>query len=235
MKNNAYDIYGRQDPRDLPVYTVAEAARYLGLSPATLRSWVVGRRYPRAKETAFFEPIIQPCDSSTPRLSFKNLVEAHVLRALRAEHKVSIKAVRLALNFAEREYRITRLLLSPALRTNIGNLFIDKYGELVNLSKSGQIAIKKILQEHLERVVWDSVKLPMRLFPFLRGYHVDTSKVIVIDPLISFGRPVIRRKSISTAVIADRIDAGESVEDLAEDYNLEREEVEEAIIYERAA
>ena len=40
---------------------------------------------------------------------------------------------------------------------------------------------------------------------------------------------------MSTGVIADRIDAGESPANLAEDYNLSVAEIEEAIVYERAA
>jgi uncharacterized protein (DUF433 family) len=33
----------------------------------------------------------------------------------------------------------------------------------------------------------------------------------------------------------DRIDAGESIADVAADYDLEREEIEEAVVYARAA
>jgi DNA-binding transcriptional regulator YiaG len=36
----------KSDIRDRPAYTVAEAARYLKVAPATLRSWFVGRPYP---------------------------------------------------------------------------------------------------------------------------------------------------------------------------------------------
>jgi hypothetical protein len=32
---------------DNPAYTIAEAARYLKLAPATLRSWFIGRSYPK--------------------------------------------------------------------------------------------------------------------------------------------------------------------------------------------
>jgi uncharacterized protein (DUF433 family) len=42
-------------------------------------------------------------------------------------------------------------------------------------------------------------------------------------------------KNISTAAIADRIDSGESVEDIAADYDLDQSEIEEAVLYERAA
>ena len=157
-----------------------------------------------------------------------------MLRALRTEHGVPIKAVREALEYAGKAYRIDRLLLSPTLRTDAGELFLDRYGELVNLSRSGQLAMRKLLEAYLRRVDWDLKDAPVRLYPFIRG-EIPDEKTIAIDPSIAFGRPVVTRKSISTAVIADRIDAGESVEDLAEDYGLEPEEIEEAVLYERAA
>ncbi len=40
---------------------------------------------------------------------------------------------------------------------------------------------------------------------------------------------------ISTSAIAERIDAGESVAELAADYELNAEEIEQAVLYDRAA
>ena len=221
-------------PREAPAYPLAEAAHYLRLAPATLRPWVAGRPYPRRGGTGFFEPLITLPDPTKTVLSFSNLVEAHVLRALRTEHGVPIKAVREALQSAAKACNIDRLLLSPALRTDAGELFLDRYGELVNLSRSGQLAMRKLLEAYLRRVDWDTKDVPVRLYPFIRG-EIPDEKTIAIDPSIAFGRPVVTRKSISTAVIADRIDAGESVEDLAADYGLEPDEIEDAVLYERAA
>ena len=61
------------DPRDTAAYTLAEAARYLKLPPATLRSWVMGRPYPKGKGVAQFRPLIRPRSSPPPLLSFRNL------------------------------------------------------------------------------------------------------------------------------------------------------------------
>jgi len=166
-------------------------------------------------------------------LSFNNLIEAHVLRALRSEHSVSIKSVREALSYAEREYKIDRLLLREELRTNAGELFLERYGELVNISRSGQIAMKRMLEAYLARVEWQR-SFPVRLYPFVTGLF-DSAMPIAIDPQISFGRPVLARRGISTAAIAERVDAGESVAAVALDYELETVEVEEALVYERAA
>ncbi len=57
----------------------------------------------------------------------------------------------------------------------------------------------------------------------------------MIDPRISFGKPVIATKAIQTSVVADRFNAGESVSDIATDYDIEVSDVEEAIRYARAA
>ena len=218
---------------DTPMYGLVEAARYLRLPRATLRSWVIGRRYPKLNGQGHFEPLIQLADEKSRLLSFGNLIEAYVLRALRQEHGVSIKDVRSALDYAQRKFRISRLLLRSDLCTGrAGELFLQRYGELINLSRSGQLAMHKILKAHLKRVEWDK-ELASRLYPY--SFGIDDEKLIAIDPTIGFGRPVLIRKGISTSVIADRVDAGETVESLAEDYDLETSEVEMAIVYERAA
>lgn len=216
---------------DAPAYGFAEASRYLKLAPATLRSWVIGRNYPKRYGVGHFEPLIRLADEERKLLSFANLIEAYVLKALRQEHGVSMDAVRNALNYAERKLNISRLLLSPDLQTTAGDLFLKRYGELINLSQSGQLALRRMFEEHLKRIEWEN-KIPNRLYPY---YGVDEEKIIAIDPSIGFGRPVLIRKGISTAIITDRIDAGESIEELAEDYALNTKEVEMAIIYERAA
>lgn len=221
------------DLRNQPAYAVAEASRYLKLPAATLRSWVVGRPYPKADGVGHSPPLIHPPKKQPLLLTFWNLIEAHVLRSLRTEHGVSIKDVRKALSYAERSEKIDRLLLHKDLRTNAGKLFLQKYGELIDLSASGQLAMRKLFEEHLKRVEWDEWQFPVRLYPFVPG-EADR-RPIVIDPQIAFGRPVVLRAGVSTGIITQRIDAGETVADLADDYNLTLLEIEEAILYERAA
>ncbi|HET9065499.1 MAG TPA: DUF433 domain-containing protein [Gemmatimonadales bacterium] len=225
----------RNDRRNQPAYPLAEAARYLKLSPATLRTWVVGRDYPTARGTRHFEPLIVPAEQSPPQLSFWNLIEAHVLWGLRTDHRVPIKAVREALDFAERELGIERLLLRKELCTSARQLFLDKYGELIELSPSHQFAMKQIFDSHLQRVEWDEWQFPVRLFPFMSSEVAPSEPSITIDPGIAFGRPTLRGRGITTEVLADRIDAGESIEEVAADYGIAVAEVEQAILYERAA
>lgn len=224
-----------EDIRNQPAYGLAEGSRYLKLPSATLRAWAVGRSYPTARGARHFRPLIRPARRNPVQLSFWNLIEAHVLRSFRTDHDVSLKALRQALDFAERELRIERLLLRKELCADAGQLFLDRYGELIDLSASGQLVIRRLLEQHLRRVEWDEWKFPVRLYPFLSAGVQTEARPIAIDPAISFGRPVLARLGISTAVLAERVDAGESLEALAADYGLSVPEVEEAVVYERTA
>lgn len=223
------------DLRDQPAYSLQEAARYLKLPSATLRSWCLGRLYHTSAGAKQFTAIVTPANRRPPQLSFWNLIEAHVLRALRTNHGVSVKHVRKAVGYAERELGIKRLLLSEQLMANAGQLFLSRYGELIDLSASGQLAMRKVLEAHLRRVEWDAWQFPVRLFPFLVSDATASERPIVIDPAVAFGRPVVQSRGVTTAVIAERIDAGETVENVAADYDLTTDEIERAILYERAA
>ena len=218
-------LQSNDDPRNRAAYTVAEAARYVRIPPQTLRAWVVGQSYTEYSGRPPFRALITPPEERPLCLSFHNLVEAYTLRALRTTHNVSIAKAREALDFAEVTYRIDRLLLRPELRTSAGELFLKKYGELVNLNRSGQIAMKHMLKEHLNRIELDSVHIPTR-------FYLSVSRTIVIDHKIAFGRPIVSRRAISTAAIVDRLNAHESVQAIARDYGLTPDEVGEATVYE---
>jgi uncharacterized protein (DUF433 family) len=222
------------DIRNQPAYTVAEAASYLKIAPATLRSWVAGRSYSSGLGRVRSQALIKPAKAPPPALSFWNLVEAHVLRSLRIDHGVSMDKLRAAIGYAERKLKIDRLLLSHELRANAGDLLLERYGELIVLNRSGQMAMRRLFDEHLARVEWDEWEFPVKLYPF--GGIADAQKRLVsIAANIAFGRPVLAQHGISTATIADRIDAGESVSDLASDYDVSVADIEEAVLYERAA
>ncbi|MBI3981724.1 MAG: DUF433 domain-containing protein [Gemmatimonadetes bacterium] len=194
----------------------------------------MGRSYPAGGGVRRFSPLIRPAGRPPPVLSFWNLIEAHVLRALRTEHGVSVRDVRRALRYAEGELRVERLLLRQELCSHGGELFLERYGDLISLSASGQIAMKRLLQDHLKRVDWDEWQFPVRLYPFPTSEAITPDRPIAIDPTIAFGRPVLVKRGVTTEVIAERIDVGESVEELAADYDVEPADIEQAVVYERA-
>lgn len=221
------DLYGGRNPREIPVYSAPEAAHYLRIPENTIRSWIHGRTYPTSRGTRRARPIVSPADP-VRGLSFINLLELHVLGAIRREHQVDMKHVRSALDFLQRQFRSEHPLIAEAMETNGKHLFVRKYGALINASEHGQVAMETVLHAHLKRIERDEQGLAVRLFPFTRK-GTDAPRLIAIDPLVAFGRPVIAGSRIPTTDIADRFKAGESPAALAYDYGRPQEEIEEAI------
>jgi uncharacterized protein (DUF433 family) len=222
-------IYGSKDPRELPVYSLAEAARYLRMPLPTLRSWVAGRDYPVKEGSHFFKPVILIPRGESSQLSFVNLVEAHVLYAIRRQHNVSLSKVRLAIQFMRREFNSRHPLADHRIETDGIELFVEKLGKLITITRDGQLAMREVLDAHLRRVEWSNDGQAVRLYPFTRNREADEPRVVVIDPRRSFGRPVLVGTGIPTAIVAERYKAGETVDQLANDYGRARLEIEEAI------
>jgi uncharacterized protein (DUF433 family) len=214
----------------MPNYRLPEAAHYLRLPDSTLRVWLFGQEH-RGVRTV--RRVIVPAQADPPALSFVNMVEAHVLTAIRYQHKVPLQAVRRAVEYLEREFHSRHPLAEEQFQTDGVNLFVERLG-LLNVSAPGQFAMREILSALLRRVDRDDHGLAIRLYPFSRRPALpavlgESPKTVVIDPRVGFGRPVLVGTGITTATIAERFDAGESIDALAADYGRRPAEIEEAI------
>ena len=102
----------QSDPRELPAYSIGEAAGYLHLPKSTLRAWVLGQPYGVTRHRpGFFRPVIAIADRQDRKLSFINVVEAFVLAGIRREHNVPLPTVRKAVNYLRRTFKTSRPLV----------------------------------------------------------------------------------------------------------------------------
>jgi uncharacterized protein (DUF433 family) len=217
-----------RDERTIPTYTISEASHYLLIPLATLRSWTVGRFYPVQEGRRHFSPVISVGQTSPVLLSFENLIEAHVLDAIRREYSIPLPKVRSAISYLKKEFGSKHPLIEQRMETDGRDLFVRHFGQLVGASQGGQLTMP-LVEAYLRRIEWDERGFASRLFPFTRKRQLDEPKVIVIDPRISFGRPVLVGTGVRTAIVAERYKAGESIQELAEDYGRRHLDIEEAI------
>jgi uncharacterized protein (DUF433 family) len=177
-----------------------------------------------------FKPVIRLDANDRRALSFLNLVEAHVLAAIRRTHHVPLPKVRLALSYVSKKLNTDRPLAREDFQTDGIDLFVEKLGSLINVARDGQTEMKDLIQDHLKRIERDATGLPVRLFLFTRKDHSrDQPSPVVVDPRIAYGRPVLAGRSVPTAVLADRFKAGDSLKQLAEDYDTSSQNIEEAL------
>lgn len=225
VKQNKLKDY---DPRLLPSYSPPEAAHYLRIPVTTLRAWAFGQKYKTSSGAGTFKPVIIIPDKNIRLLSFINLVEIHILDAIRREHKIPLPKVRKALIFLENHFSIKNPLANLKFETDGIDLFIEKSG-LINITKDGQMGIRSLLEAHLKRIERDTKGIPVKLYPFTRKRELDEPKSVVIDPFVSFGRPILYGTGIATSIIAERFKAGEDPDEIADDYGRKRSDIMEAI------
>jgi uncharacterized protein (DUF433 family) len=220
--NSAVTDLSHLDAREVPAYTAGEAAHYLGVPKSTLRSWFAGQKG--------FRPVIRPADAKALGLSFTNLVEAYVLTAIRRKHQIALPTIRRGLDYLVRKLAAKRPLIEQQFATNGVDLFVDHLGQVINISKDGQLEMADLIRAYLERIDRDAKGLPIKLYPFMRSQAPrEQPRSVVIDPRVSFGRPVIAGTGIPTAVLAEQFKAGDPIPLLAKEYGADEEAVWDAI------
>ena len=210
---------------DLPAYTISEVAHYLSIPISTVRYWSAGG--------GGYEPLIRVPASAPVLLSFLNLTELHILAAIRRKFVVPMPKVRQAIEYLEKmaknQFEKQHPLIDNLLKTDCFDLFVDQFESLISVSQYGQSAIREIVGAALHRIEFNPTGVPVKLYPYTRPDILSAPVMIVIDPYLSAGRPIIAGTGITTSTIAERYKAGESVNELARDYERDHEEIEEAI------
>lgn len=209
-----------------PTYTAAEAARYARTSPSTTRRWLKGYEYETRRGRRRSGPVAAH-PAGQRFLTFYDLVEvAAIASAINAG--VSLQRVRAAVAYAKELFDNDRPLLLERFLTDGRDLFLRELrveGDLhINASQAGQTAFSYIA-EILRHLDYESER-PVRWWPS------GKDRPIAVDPRVSFGHPIILPQAIRTETVADSFEAGESIAAIAEEFELEPIQVEEAIRFE---
>ena len=209
------------------IYSFAEAARMLDMPSSTLRGWGTSAAGPQATH---------PLVTSLPRqagsravVPFVGLAEAYALRAFRAAG-VPAQRIRPALVWLEENLGLRQALASERLMTDgaevlydfthsaAGNSLRDEIDGLV-VVRSGQQVFRPVVRDYLARVTYRDgwagrIRLPS--YP-----HSE----IVADPLINGGAPTFLSRGVRLNDVVNRVQAGESPAEVADDYGLPPDQV----------
>ncbi|RSK40879.1 DUF433 domain-containing protein [Hymenobacter perfusus] len=224
-------LYQEREAYRLPVYSARQVAHLTGLAATTVQAWT------RAEDA-----LVQP--ASAEGLSFLNLVEVHVLAAIRHQHGISLQRVRHAVQFVRQELQSENPLAQHQFETDGVDLFVRALEDenlLINASRRGQMTIRQLVEAYLRRIERAADGFPLRLFPVYGstaglGIGAETlPTLIAVDPTIAFGRPVLTENYVPVDVVVGLYRAGDSVQHIAEEFGLTTRAVEEAIRYELGA
>ncbi len=231
-------IASYRDPRfAVPMYTIAEAARALGVSPSTLSTWAKGYvRRPASRPVRTGAPLVT--SFSTPRpgqpsIPFVGLAEALVLTAVRRA-QVPLQRVRPALEVLATELGIEHALASRRLYTDGAEILFD-YAERSSdpdapaarelvVVRNHQQVFAEVIEQYLQLIDYDQDGYARRLR--LPSYE---SAEVFADPSLSFGQPFFARGGARVADILGRFWAGEDLETVSAEFGVPVVELEDVV------
>jgi uncharacterized protein (DUF433 family) len=234
-----------EDIRELPSYSITEAAHYIGIPPSTLKSWFRGYKGPTGKR---YPAMIKPADPKRLLLSFYNLAEAHILDAAR-RRGVNDRKVRIAVEWANECLPGQHPLLSYEFATAGQRMFVQKLqGKTIEASRYGQyvdLRLAPVLKRFLKTIIRGADYLPVEIHPIRptppppasppnkprkkRVYVMESP--LAINPTICSGRPIVKGTDVLASVLRHRAHAGEPLSDLSKDYGLDISEIKTVVKY----
>jgi len=216
----AYQVW--RDRLSVPTYTVSEAARYAQVRSSTVYRWHLNdERKP---------PLLSPRERRA-ELSYLQLVELAFV-ALFRRAGLRLPAIRRARAYLGRAFHTDYPFTSVRLKTEGQHILLDLVElepvlasrDLVASDEGGQIAWADLLSDRFEE--FDYIE-DLAVVWHLAGRASPVS----IDPRIAFGAPAVQ--GVATWTLKARYLADESLDFIAEDLGLERQDVVQALRFER--
>jgi uncharacterized protein (DUF433 family) len=219
------------DPRFcVPIYTVPEAARFLGVPPTTFSNWARGYRVrPQGRREVVGAPIVTAFDGKGlwPSIPFVGLAEGLVIAAFRRSG-VSLQHIRKAVAVLNREIGIEYALASRKLYTDGARVLYDYAShedeEFLTHVVTQQRVFADVVREYLELITYGSDGWPELLVS-----PITPHPVVVVDPKRGFGQPIFIRSGVRIEDVLDRIRADEPMNAVAEDFGVPIEDVEAVV------
>lgn len=221
---------GMDDARvlELPLYSVTEAGRLLGVLPATLKRWLEGYN---ARGTRH-PPIIRPEPTGSDSVTWGEFVEAGFLHEYRT--RLPLQRIRPLVDAMREQFEVAhplahfQPLVDKQKRETLSDLqMLTDTPEALYLVRwsDQQLLWAQPVLRFLDKVEFDPYAVARRVFPL--GKEVP----VIIDPRRSFGIPQVR--GVRTEAIAELLEAGEPAEAVAGMWGLEMGEVDAARTWER--
>lgn len=220
---------------DVPLYSLSEAARFLDVPSSTFSSWAKGYvRRSTDRRTVTGAPVLSSVSAgSGPTVPFIALAEGMVLAAIRRTG-VPMQRIRPALLALQDTLGIEHALANQRLYSDGAEVLYDFAAsqpqpeseptqELVVL-RNGQRVFTEVVSDYLQRIEYGTDGYATLVH--LPGYQ---RRQVVADPTRSFGQPMFVHGGAKVADVMDRFQAGESLDDLADDFGVPLDDLEDAL------
>jgi uncharacterized protein (DUF433 family) len=214
--------------RDLPIYSIPEAAAFLAIPRRTMHEWFLGPR-------RLFRPAGDY--KSYSLLSFRDLSEAYMVYLLKEFHHLSMFTIRRSLESLRKESKSRKPLMNLDIKVFANSLLLDRPPRgtrgrmVVDLSHSRQLALGDVVDVFTKRILQDSKGQPLAIFPWRFFAQDHESRPVSIDPDVMSGNLVVFGTRVPVRILLGLTLAAKSHEEIAKSYRLDPDAVKKALLH----
>lgn len=194
-------------------------------------------RHPAGRPAVSGDPVItylEPERHGAPVIPFVGLAEAMVLAAVRRSG-VPMQRIRPALDALEHEIGVDHALASRRLYTDGAELLFE-YGDRRRGSSEGDSALNLVVVRSGQTVFAEALAAYLKRIEYGADDYASLIHVpvyehadVVADPTRAFGAPIFERGGVRVSDVLERFWAGESLEDLSDDFGVPLDQLEDVL------
>jgi uncharacterized protein (DUF433 family) len=204
----------------LPAYRVTDTSRYVGESPQAIANWFY-------RETQL--GVTLPGKQSGKPLSYLQLIEVAVVSTFR-KMGVSLKSIRKARQYLAQTFNSEYPFAEYTFKTegfhvllDLQQFEVDTDMRLIVADKGGQLGWEHLMEDRLLEFDYE--------YDLAMKWHLaGRQSLVVIDPRVAFGAPTV--SGLPTWVLKGRYQAGETPEDIKEDFQIDEVAIKDGLSFE---
>jgi len=213
------------------IYTVPDASRLSRVSARRIRYWLRGLPSEDACESAdrrLWQGELSPIDDKLA-LGFLDLQEVRFIDTF-LKTGVSWHLLRAAHGVARERYRIEHPFCTRRFVTDGAEILEEIATEPVGIAYEevvqGQRVFRQVIQPFLRELEFAENDRLVRWWP------LGTDRSVVLDPNRQFGQPITARSGVATEILQAATKAGQTLEEIADWYELDVLSVRDAAVNE---
>lgn len=213
---------------DAGLYTLAQAALFARMPFNTLNYWHFGTK----SRAPLRESEIAKQDGKF--VTFLEFIEAVAIRSLRQKRNIPLPKIREAIKEAQDKYQIKYPFAQQVHKTVVVgkdiHILLGEEAKMFGLSgrDKAQESFKPFLEPYMENMKFNADKIACE---FIAARYGDGDKIIMMNPRISFGEPMVGKTGYSAETLWRAAVAEGSIERACEFYEVDRESVAAACNY----
>jgi len=219
------------DLTGIGLYTLKEAERLTGADSREVSRWLFGYRFKGGASAPLWHTQLTNMEEDGQKvIGFRDLLELRIVKAF-TQHHVPLRVIRAAIESACGIFSTEYPFTANRFLTDGKSIFYEA------LQAHGEMELTDLVRRQVvfEHIIRPKLYAGIEFTPggqATRWFPVKKSEIIVLDPQISFGKPILTQYGIRTDVLAACFAVERDKKKVAALYDIPLREVNAALRYE---